>query len=385
MYIYMGHMRYKDVKPYEDSFWEKNGIDLVRGYATCVDTEKKRVLLGGRRAIGYDALLLATGSRPNMFGWPGQDLDGVQGLYGIPDLVTMERWTRDIGSAVVVGGGLIGVEMAEMLYVRHILVTFLVREKSYMDYLLPPEESTMISQEILRHGIDLRLGAELESVLPDEAGRCRAVTTTAGDEIPCQFAGLTVGVHPNIGLAKASGIATSRGIVVNEYFETSAPDVYAAGDCAEFDREGVGSRRIEQLWYTGRSHGRTVARSICGLRTAYDRGVFYNSAKFFTIEYQTYGDIQARQPEDVRTICWQDPVARKLLRIDFDADSRVVRGFNALGTRLRHDVCEHWLLRHATVDTVVKDLRRAHFDGEFDRRHFRSFARMYQQSAVTCA
>ena len=385
MYIYMGHMRYKEVKPYEDSFWEKNGIDLVRGYATEIDTARKRVTVGGGRVVDYDALLLATGSQSNMFGWPGQDLDGVQGLYGIPDLVTMERWTNGIIRAVVVGGGLIGIEMAEMLHVRHIPTTFLVREKGYMDYLLPKEESDMVNQEIRDHGIDLRLATELKAILPDEAGRCRVVTTKGGEEIPCQFVGLTVGVHPNLDLARASGIETNRGIVVNEYFETSAPDVYAAGDCAEFDRDGIGSRRVEQLWYTGRRHGKTVARTICGLRTYYDRGVFFNSAKFFTIEYQTYGDIRASLPEGVSTIVWKDEAAKKLLRIDYETRSGVVQGFNALGTRLRHDVCERWILRGATVDEVLKGFSRAHFDAEFGRRHVRSLARMYQPTAISHA
>ena len=385
MYLYMGHMRYQEVKPYEDSFWEKNRIDLVRGFVTRIDTAAKRVALAGARGMGYDALLLATGSRSNMFGWPGQDLDGVQGLYGIPDLTEMERWTRDISRAVVVGGGLIGIEMAEMLHTRQIPVTFLVREQGYMDYLLPREESEMINREIRDHHIDLRLGTELGAILPDAAGRCRAVTTKRGETIPCQFVGLTVGVHPNIDLARASGITTNRGIVVNEYFETSAPDVYAAGDCAEFCRDGIGSRRVEQLWYTGRRHGRTVARTICGRRTAYDRGVFFNSAKFFTIEYQTYGDIQARLPDGVGTVVWQDRKSKKLLRIDYESRSGVVLGFNALGTRLRHDVCEHWILRRATVDEVLKNLRRAHFDGEFGRRHGRRLARQYQQTRLSHA
>ena len=385
MYVYMGHMRYRDTKPYEDGFWDKNDIDLVRGYATSIDTAGKQVRMAGGSTIRYDKLLLATGSKPNMFGWPGQDLDGVQGLYGMPDLDSMERWTRDTSHAVVVGGGLIGIEMAEMLHTRHIPVTFLVREKGYMDYLLPAEECAIIGREIYDHDIDLRLGTELDSILPDANGRCRAVVTSRGEEVPCQFVGLTAGVHPNTDLAQASGIATNRGIVVNECFESSIPDVYAAGDCAEFDRDGIGSRRIEQLWYTGRLHGKTVARSICGLRTPYDRGVFFNSAKFFTVEYQTYGTILAERPPRVQTVVWQDATRKKLLRIDYEADGGAVRGFNALGTRLRQDMCEHWILQKATIGQVLGELRRAHFDGEFGRKHVRSLKRSYQQTGHSYA
>ena len=306
MYIYMGHLRYRDTKPYEDDFWAKNRIDLVRGYVTRIDTDNKEVHVGGGRALGYDVLLIATGSHSNTFGWPGEDLDGVQGLYGIPDLVTMERWTDGIRRAVVVGGGLIGIEMAEMLHTRHVPVTFLVREQGYMDYLLPPEESEMIHADIREHHIDLRLATELKEILPDKSGRARAMVTHDGEEIPCQFVGLTVGVHPNIDVARESKVATNRGVLVDAFFETNIPDVYAAGDCVEFQDDGIGHRRIEHLWYTGRKHGKAVAQTICGRRVPYDRGVFFNSAKFFTVEYQTYGDIKPQPEAGTETIVWQD-------------------------------------------------------------------------------
>ncbi len=380
MYIYMGHMRYRDTKPYEDGFWAKNRIDLVRGYVTEIDTEERCVHVGGGRTLAYDVLVMATGSRSNMFGWPGQDLDGVQGLYGMQDLATLERWTEGIDRAVVVGGGLIGIELAEMLHARRIPVTFLVREQGYMDYLLPAEESELIRQEIMEHGIDLRLGEELKAILPDAERRARAVVTSSGDEISCGCVGLAAGVHPNIDVARASGIEAGRGILVNEFFETSAPGVYAAGDCAEFRRDGIGSRRIEQLWYTGRRHGRAVAQTVCGRRTAYDRGVFFNSAKFFTLEYQTYGSIAPRRPDGIRTLLWTAGRRRKLLRIDYAEENRRVVGFNSLGVRLRHDVCEHWLLGGVPISEVVRHLRQALFDPEFCRNHAGAVAAIYHQT-----
>ncbi len=371
MYVYMGHLRYRDTKPYEDFFWQKNRIDLLRGFVEEIDTDGKRLRLRDGRSVGYDALLIATGSQSNLFGWPGQDLDGVQGLYGVPDLDRMERWTRGIDRAVVVGGGLIGIEMAEMLHTRHIPVTFLVREQGYMDYLLPREESEMINREIRDHDVDLRLSTELKAILSDAQGRARAVVTPEGEEIPCQFVGLTVGVHPNVDVVKSSKVETNRGVLVNEYFETNVPDVYAAGDCVEFRRDGIGSRRIEQLWYTGRNHGKTVARTLCGHRTAYDRGVFFNSAKFFTIEYQTYGDVAPQPEEGTETICWQDAAAKRLVRINYAAAGGRVLGFNLLGVRYRQDVCERWIRDGRSIDYVLAHLREAAFDPEFTRRYER--------------
>ena len=234
MYIYMGHMRYEDTKPYEDHFWKKNRIELVRDYVHTIQTDQKKLQLGSGRSIDYDVLIIAVGSKSRFFGWPGQDLRGVQGLYGIPDLENMEQYTRGINRAVVVGGGLIGIEMVEMLHARHIPVTFLVREKSYFSHVLPPEESEIINQEIRDHHIDLRLQTELKEARGDADQRVKSIVTTEGEEIECQFLGITTGVTPNIDIVAQSDVETNRGVLVNEYFETSIPDVYAIGDCAEY-------------------------------------------------------------------------------------------------------------------------------------------------------
>ena len=379
MYVYMGHLRYEDTKPYEDHFWPKNRIELVRGYVEALDTRRKALHLRDGRTLSYDVLVLATGSVPNRFGWPGEELEGVQGLYGMPDLERMERATRGVRHAVVVGGGLIGIEMAEMLHSRHIPVTFLVREAAYMDYVLPAEESELVRREIAAHGIDLRLGTELKAILPDDAGRARAVVTSGGDEVACTFVGLTAGVRPNVAVAAASGIETNRGVLVDECFETSVPGVYAVGDCAEFRRDGIGHRRIEQLWYTARRHGQTVAQTICGRRAAYERGVFFNSAKFFTIEYQTYGDVAPAPAEDVETLVWQDPRLKRLVRIDWEAGSGAVRGFNVMGVRYRQEVCERWICEARPIDYVLAHLREASFDPEFARAHASALARAYDR------
>ncbi|MDZ4698749.1 MAG: FAD-dependent oxidoreductase [Rhodothermales bacterium] len=261
MYIFMGHLRMEDTRPYANDFWQKNRIDLLRDHVVAIDTEARLLALESDGSISYDVLIVATGSVSKFFGWPGQQLRGVQGLYGLPDLERMEDTTRGIERAVVVGGSLIGIELAEMLHARRIPVSFLVREKSYMDMLLPAEESEMINREIRAHHIDLRLETELKEVSGDASDRVRGVTTGAGEEIPCQFVGLATGVTPNIAVARGSPIACQRGILVDEFLETNVPGVYAIGDCAEFRRDGLGYRRIDQLWYTGRHQGRSVART----------------------------------------------------------------------------------------------------------------------------
>ena len=371
MYIYMGHMTYEQTKPYEDWFWTKNRIGLLHDHVTRIDTDEKRLQLASGNVVAYDVLVIATGSKSNRFGWPGQHLRGVQGLYSLQDLQLMEQSTRGISRAVVVGGGLIGIEMAEMLHSRHIPVTFLVRESSYWNAVLPPEESAMVNREITAEGINLRLSAELDEILPDGQGGVRGVRTKAGEEIPCEFVALTVGVHPNIAVVDESPVDTDRGVLVNAYFETNIPDVYAIGDCAEIRTPDGERNRVEQLWYTARMHGETLARTICGERTAYDRGILFNSAKFMTIEYQTYGDVPT-DLGDLQSIYWEHPDGKRSIRIVYDEER--VRGFNLLGIRYRQAVCERWIAEKRPLSHVLDHLGKANFDPEFFRRFERTVA-----------
>ena len=365
MYIYMGHMTYEQTKPYEDWFWEKNRIELLRGHVDRVEGEAKRLRLSDGRVVNFDVLILATGSRPRFFGWPGEDLRGVSGLYSLQDLETVEEYTRDIDRGVIVGGGLIGIELAEMLRSRNVDVTMLVREPAYWSNVLPVEEGNMIGEHIIHHGVDLRLESELKEILPDENGRVRGVVATDGETIPCQFVGITTGVTPNIRFLEDSDVEVDRGILVDDYLRTNIPDVYAIGDCAEF-REGRGDGPpIEQLWYTGRMHGETVAQTIAGTPTRYDRGIWFNSAKFFDIEYQTYGFVPnvLRPGEEVRT--WQSEDRKRALRIVYDARTRAVLGVNLYNIRQRHVTWEQWIAGGATVDEVIMRLDEARFDPEF--------------------
>ncbi len=371
MYIYMGHLTYEQTKPYEDNFWEKNRIELVYDHAERIDTDAKTIHVKSGAPIRYDKLILATGSVPRKFGWKGQDLRGVQGLYSLQDLQNMIDISHRIKRAVIVGGGLIGVETAEMLYSRGIPTTFLVRESRYWNSILPNEEADMIGRHIQEHStIELRTNTELQEILDDGTGGVRGIITKSGEEIPCEFVAITVGVEPNVALAKTSGIPTERGIVVNEFFESKIPDVYACGDCAEMQHSsGAAQGRIEPLWYAARAHGERVAANICGERHEYTRKTFFNSAKFFDIEYQTYGTVTAKLGENEATIFWQDApsaATKRLLRIVYakDATKRVL-GFNVLGVRYRQDVCTHWIERKASIEEVLEHLGAANFDPEF--------------------
>lgn len=370
MYIYMGHMRYEDTKPYEDWFWKKNRIELKKAYVQRVDTNKKTLYLNSNETVDYDSLVLATGSKPRKFGWPGVDSIGVQGMYSLQDLEMMEQNTKDIKHAVIVGGGLIGVEMAEMLLSRNIGVTFLVREGRFWGGVMPKEEGELINRHMtIDHHVNLRLETELKEIVPDEKGRVKYIVTNHDEKIDCQFLGLTIGVQANIDFLKDSGIELNRGIVVNRHLETNKPDVYALGDCAEFSEPFPNRRPMEQVWYTGRMMGEALAQTLCGKRTQYSPGIWFNSAKFFDIEYQTYGWVWNELKEGEKTFYWEHSNGRICLRLVYATEDKRLLGINVFGIRLRHEVCDAWIREKQSVNYAVAHLKDANFDPEFYAQH----------------
>ncbi len=383
MYIYMGHMKQEHTQPYENDFWQKNRINLLQHLVTTVQPDDNKIVLADGSTLIYDYLVLATGGKSNKFGWPGQDLPGVQGLYNLQDLDSMEQHTKGIQRAVVVGGGLIGIETAEMLLSRNIGVTFLVREKSFWNAVLPAEESELINTLIRHHHIDLQLETELKEIKAGADGKVAAVVTSNGQEIPCGFVALTVGVNPNIQFVKDSGIATDRGIVVNEFLQTNYPNIFACGDCAQFATPLPGRRPVEQVWYTGKMQGYTVAKNITGAATPYQPGHWFNSAKFFDLEYQTYGLLPAQKPGTDEWFYWQDKKGKRALRLMWDKETKQFKALNTMGIRIRHEVCNDWLNRKATIDVVLKELRSANFDPEFFKQYEPAFTAAFRQSFQT--
>lgn len=371
MYVYMGHMKFEHTQPYENWFWKKNRIDLVKGYVNEVKHENKTLVLQDGGTIAYDKLIIATGSKPNKFGWPGQDLDGVQGLYSKQDLDQLEANAPNkevCKRAVIVGGGLIGIELAEMLRSRDIPVTFLVREESFWNGVLPKGESEMLNEHILDHHIDLRLGKNLRKILADENGQAKGIIIEeTGEEIACDVVGLTAGVSPNIDFLKDSGIELGRGVKVNRFLETNIPDIYAIGDCAE-QHEAIGNRRpIEAVWYTGRMMGEALAQTICGKKREYKPGHWFNSAKFLDIEYQTYGWVFSERgmKENEQHFHWRHSKEYICITVAFDKENRKFLGINTFGIRMRHEIFDRWLTEGRSVDDVMEYLKDANFDPEF--------------------
>ena len=369
MYIYMGHMKYEHTKPYEDFFWAKNRISLVKDFVVHIDTQNKQLVTKENKKIAYDILIIASGSITKKFNWPGQDLKGVISLYSYHDLEEIEAQTKNVKNAVIVGGGLIGIEMAEMLHSREIHVTILVIEKYYWNSVLPQTDASLVGDHIKSHGIEVLYETGLKEIIGNKEGKVISIVTTKGETIECPVIGITTGVTPNISFLKGSGIETDKGILVNKYFETNIADVYAIGDCAQFKEAVNGRKNIEQVWYTGRMHGETLSHTICSNKTAYNPGPWFNSAKFIDLEYQTYGTVLPQIKEGENYFHWKHSEKEIALTAVYNAATKELIGINVFGMKLRHELLDKWLRQKVNIDFMLTNLDTAIFDKEFAKNH----------------
>ncbi len=380
MYVYMGHMTFDQLEPYERNIWSENKIKLIHDEVLQIDLEDKIVRLKEHFNLHYDVLVLAMGSNYRLLDFPGSDGKGIQGFYSFQDLQLLEENTKNISSAVIVGGGLIGVEMAEMLLSRKIEVHFLVRQNKFWNSVLPDSNAEFVMQELDKHkGLHMHYDDEIDAVEKDISGRVKKVITKQGKEIHASFLGLCIGVVPNLEIVKDLAIEQDQGILVNEFLRTSEPDVYAIGDCAQLRRTRDDRGALEQVWYSARKMGEVVAKNICGSETEFDPGLWYNSAKFFNLEYQNYGVVPQQTDENSMSFTFTDIRQPLLIHFVFDKRDLSLKGINCFGTRLRQEVVEWWILSKRSVDEVIEDFQSALFDSEFSKNPYEKLLVSYNQ------
>ncbi|TXD34345.1 NAD(P)/FAD-dependent oxidoreductase [Lujinxingia vulgaris] len=373
MYAYMDTMQRRDLEPYEREMYRRQQIERIQNRVVDINADAHTITLRSGATLSYDRLLLAVGARPRMVPFEGLDevKDGLVNFVSMQDLDHCERLTWSTEEAVVLGGGLIGVELAESFVHHGLKVSFVVREPYFWPAALAADEGELIGEEIRRHGIDLIVDQELQVIESDEAGRVSGVRLSDGRHLPAQMLGVAIGVVPNVDWLRK--VKTSpelgRGIRVDRSFRTSLPDVFAAGDCAEIGGADE-PPLLETIWYSAKLQGQRAASAILGDEVHYSPPIFYNSSKFFGIEYTTVGECVG-VPSGTRSLFRSHPKRPITQRILFNEDR--VLGFSMLGSRWDHTLLQQWIAERRPLDYVREHLHRAQFDVEFGRVDLTTF------------
>jgi nitrite reductase (NADH) large subunit len=230
--VLAGEKTVTDIILNEESWYHEHGITLHKGKAVVrIDRRYRIVTAEDGTEARYDRLLLATGSRPVILPISGHDLSGVIGFRDIRDVEAMLAAAQSYRHAVVIGGGLLGLEAANGLKKRGMHVTVVHLLDTLMERQLDKPAAALLQRALEESGLEFRMEAQTEAILGDS--RVEAVRFKDGTEIPADLVVMAVGIRPNIELAKAAGIYCQRGIVVNDTLQTYDPRVYAVGECVQ--------------------------------------------------------------------------------------------------------------------------------------------------------
>ena len=230
--VLSGEQTIKEIMLNDVDWYEANGITLhLNKKITHIDRMKREVVSAEGARAPYDRLLLATGSNPFILPLPGKELQGVITYRDIHDTNQMIAASAKHQHAVVIGGGLLGLEAANGLKLRGMDVTVVHLMPTLMERQLDATAGAMLQVSLEQRGLTFMLEQQTESIVGDDHGQVRAVRFKDGTEIPAQLVVMAVGIRPNTDLAEAAGLHCNRGIVVNDTMQTFDPRVYAVGEC----------------------------------------------------------------------------------------------------------------------------------------------------------
>ena len=273
---------------HEQGFYEDHQIELeTDATVTAIDPAGSRVILDDGRELSYDRLLLATGAEPRRIPIAGAELGGVHYLRTLQDCDALRRRLETGGRVVVVGAGWIGSEFAASARQRGLEVTIVDPLKLPNERIFGAEIGAFYRDVHARHGIGLLLGEGVAAFEGD--GAVKLVRTTNGRMLECDFAVVGIGVVPRVRLARDAGLEVDNGIVVDEKLQTSAPDVFAAGDVAHAWHPFYRRRIRVEHWANALNQGPAAARAMLGQQVSYDRIPYFFSDQYEVgMEYSGY-------------------------------------------------------------------------------------------------
>ncbi|WAH52939.1 nitrite reductase large subunit NirB [Pseudescherichia vulneris] len=257
--VLAGEKSFADIVTHDKTWYERYNVTLIAGSpVTAIDCEARTLSVKGQK-LGYDRLVMAIGSLPFMPPLPGAELSGISGFRNQQDVERILRALTPGQPAVVIGGGVLGVEAAAALALRGMQVTLLHRGPYLMDQHLDRHAADLLREELKARGIETVLEAETIAYGADESGHVQCVKLHDGRAIPARRVIVAAGVRPNISLAQAAGLDCARGILVNDQLQTSDPYISAIGECCQIGEQTFGL--VAPCW----QQAETLAATLAGV------------------------------------------------------------------------------------------------------------------------
>ena len=284
--------------PIGDQDYRKLNIRRMRAQVTQIYPDQHNIRLENGTILPYDRLLIAVGATAQMASLPGIKLDGVVKLDNLDDARHIIRQARRGRTAVVVGGGITALELVEGFVSRRVKTHYFLRGDRYWSNVLDETESRIVEQRLEEDCVKLHYHTELEEVLGN-GGRVVGVRTKDGRKIPCDIVAIAIGIRARKELAEASGLEVDRGVLVSETLQTSAPDVFSAGDVAQVYDPLIGKSVLDSLWTPAREQGNAAGMNMAGITTAYRKVIPFNVTRLANLTTTIIGTVGHGEDDDV--------------------------------------------------------------------------------------
>jgi NADPH-dependent 2,4-dienoyl-CoA reductase/sulfur reductase-like enzyme len=272
----------------QEDFYQEHGVEVkLKCEVSAVDPKGKKLVLKSGEEHEFDKLVIATGARPRKLDVAGARLRNVYYLRSMDDSKTIRKAAEKVKRAVVIGGGFIGMEVAAVLAQKGIDVTMVLNEERVFKRLFTPEMSTFFENYYDTRGVKFARSAKVADLRGKK--KVGEAVLAGGRELPGEMVVAGIGVEPVTDVLANSGIDVKDGVTVNEYLETNLPDIYAAGDVANYQDVLFDKRRRVEHWDNAVSQGQHVAKVLMGERVPF-KHVPYFFSDVFDLSYEYWGD-----------------------------------------------------------------------------------------------
>jgi NAD(P)H-nitrite reductase large subunit len=346
-----GEASFEKMKYRDDGFWDTSSVQLLAGQtAVGLDLDHKAVKIDNGNEIGFEKLLLATGGRPFVPKIEGSDKNGVLTFTTFSDARRLTSKIKEAENAVVIGGGLIGIPVAEALNKCGLKVTIIELKNKILNLVLDEKASSIVEGAIRDAGVRIVTGQTVKKILGRQTNEnmVGGVVLTSEEELDCDVVVMAIGVAPRIELVKDSDVKINRGIVVDEFMKTSVPEIYACGDVAEAYDFITGDNRSLPLWPLAYLGGRVAGYNMAGKKTCYPGGTAMSALKYFDIPIISVGIANPSVDDDrFEILAHHDPARNVYKKIVLKEN--VVVGMIFVNGIERAGMIFHLMLNHVDV------------------------------------
>jgi nitrite reductase (NADH) large subunit len=297
-FLLTGEISESQIFPLGEDYLRKMNVKRMHARVDRIDSHLHQLNLADGMLLQYDRLLIATGAKAIMPKIPGIDLDGVLKLDNLEDARWILKHLRKSRTGVVVGGGITALEFVEGLAKRGVMTHFFLRSDRFWKNVLDEQESHLVENRLQEEGVVIHYNTEVDEVLGRQ-GRVVGVRTKGNRFLECDVICFAIGTKPRTVLAEQAGIQVDRGILVNEHMQTSAPDVFAAGDVAQVYDPFTGTYVLDSLWGPAREQGAIAGLNMAGKSAVYHKFIPYNVTRLTNLTTTIVGMVGQGQVEDL--------------------------------------------------------------------------------------